>query len=387
MALITNTLSPEQSINSSLGIIEPEIKPAAEKKIEDVSPSSSKLFAKNLAQAEVKDQQTLNGTVAEIGVPQQSLNNELNLENKKEVAVSENQFFKTIQKIFKPAIDGLNKGYRPVIISSIGAALHFLDSFVEGSNLPPAIKKLSYNASLWYSKTITVLPNALAGINSLVKNDFMDGVSRIYSLVAKLFQSKPANFSVSSGFFPGVQMAKLAIGKEKYDAQNFKSLGENINFFLRELKNSIGDSFSKLKKGDDPIENILKIIVPTGLISSTLIGSSIIGDEVSTNKAKSIGFVRNLSGVGGDLWLMYKAYKEAREKYGAEKALAEVMKSNDFKVGFPYTLVSVGELLNRYVPPPVQDSLAQLFCGANETISAFWGMISKEPVSKTVTRQ
>jgi hypothetical protein len=99
----------------------------------------------------------------------------------------------------------------------------FLDSFVESSNLPPAIKNLSYKSSIWYSKTVTVLPNALAGINSLVKNDFMDGVSRIYSLVAKLFQSKPANFSVSSGFFPGVQMAKLAIGKDRYDAQNFKS--------------------------------------------------------------------------------------------------------------------------------------------------------------------
>ena len=60
------------------------------------------------------------------------------------------------------------------------------------------------------------------------------------------------------------------------------------------------------------------------------------------------------------------------------------MKNNDFKVGFPYILASVGELLNRYVPPPVQDSLAQLLCGANETISAFWGMISKAPVDKPV---
>jgi hypothetical protein len=385
MALAPNQLSLEQTTTSHLGSVEPKREPPAEKKEgeEHFSQSSSKLFAKNLAQAEVKDQQILNGNVAEIEIPQQSLNNELNLENKKEVEVSENQFFKTVQKVLSPAIEGLNKGYRPVIISSIGAALHFLDSFVETSNLPSLIKKLSYNASIWYSKTITVLPNALAGINSLVKNDFMDGISRIYSLVAKLFQSKPANFSVSSGLFPGVQMAKLAIGKEKYEAQNFKSFGKNINFFLSELKDSIKDSFDKLKKGDDPIENILKIIVPTGLISSTLIGSSIIGDEVSTNKAKSIGFVRNLSGVGGDLWLMYKAYKEAREKYGAEKALAEVMKSNDFKVGFPYTLVSVGELLNRYIPPPVQDSLAQLFCGANETISAFWGMISKAPAPKT----
>jgi hypothetical protein len=383
MALATNTLSVEQNITSSLGSVEPKIEPAAEKQ-EIYTQSSSKLLAKNLAQVEVNDQQALNSTAAEIGVPQLSLNNELNLESKKEVAISQNQIFKTIQKILSPAIDGLNKGYRPVIISSIGAALHFLDSFVESSNLPPPIKKLSYNASIWYSKTITVLPNALAGINSLVKNDFMDGISRIYSLVAKLFQSKPANFSVSSGFFPGVQMAKLAIGKEKYEAQNFKSFGENINFFLSELKNSIRDSFNKLKKGDDPIENILKIIVPTGLISSTLVGSSIIGDEVSTNKAKSIGFVRNLSGVGGDLWLMYKAYKEAREEHGADKALAEVLKSNDFKVGFPYILASVGELLNRYVPPPVQDSLAQLFCGANETISAFWGMISKAPVDKPV---
>jgi hypothetical protein len=366
MALATNTLSMEQNITSSLGSVEPKIDSADEKQ-EIYTQSFTTL--KDLAQAEVP-----NPPKPPI------LNNELN----SEIPISENQFFKAVQKILSPAIDGLNKGYRPVIISSIGAALHFLDSFVESSNLPPHIKKLSYNASIWYSKTITVLPNALAGINSLVKNDFMDGISRIYSLVAKLFQSKPANFSVSSGFFPGVQMAKLAIGKEKYEAQNFKSFGENISFFLDGLKNSIKDSFNKLKKGDDPLENILKIIVPTGLISSTLIGSSIIGDEVSTNKAKSIGFVRNLSGVGGDLWLMYKAYKEAREKHGAENALAEVLKSDDFKVGFPYIVASFGELLNRYTPSlPVQDSFAQLFCGANETIAAFWGMITKAPDSKT----
>lgn len=378
MALATNKLSMEPNIISSLGSVEPKIEPAAEK--QEIDTPSSSAFLKDLAQAEVSHHGQPDKEIKAQSVP----NNQLNSENK-EIPASENQFFKTVQQVLSPAIEGLNKGYRPVIISSIGAALHFLDSFVETSNLPPAIKKLSYNASIWYSKTITVLPNALAGINSFVKNDFMDGISRIYSLVAKLFQSKPANFSVSSGFFPGVQMAKLAIGEEKYEAQNFKSFGENINFFLSGLKNSIEDSFNKLKKGEDPIENILKIIVPTGLISSTLIGSSIIGEEVSTAKAKSIGFVRNLSGVGGDLWLMYKAYKEAKEEHGAEKALAEVMKSNDFKVGFPYILASVGELLNRYVPPPVQDSLAQLFCGANETISAFWGMISKAPASKTAT--
>ena len=364
MALATNKLSIEQNTTSFLGSVDPKIESAEEK--QEVQSSSAPL--KDLARAEV-----LHPVIA----------NEPNSENKG-IPDSENQFFKTVQQVLSPAIEGLTKGYRPVIISSIGAALHFLDSFVETSSLPSSIKKLSYNASIWYSKTITVLPNALVGINSLVRNDFMDGISRIYSLVAKLFQSKPANFSVSSGFFPGVQMAKLAIGKEKYEAQNFKSFGENISFFLSGLKNSIKESFNKLKNGEDPIENILKIIVPTGLISSTLIGSSIIGEEVSTAKAKSIGFVRNLSGVGGDLWLMYKAYKEAREEHGADKALAEVLKSNDFKVGFPYILASVGELLNRYIPPPVQDSLAQLFCGANETISAFWGMISKAPVNKPV---
>lgn len=290
----------------------------------------------------------------------------------------ENQFFKSLRTQLTPAIDGLNKGYRPVLISSIGAALHFLDSFIEGSELPEPIKKLSYNSSIWYSKAITVLPNALTGIDSLVKNDFVDGISRIYSLVAKLFQSKPANFSVSSGFFPGVQMAKLAIGAEKYKAQNFKSFGENISFFCNGLKESIIDSWNKLKRGEEPLENILKILVPSGLISSTLIGSSIIGDEVSTPKAKLIGFVRNLSGVGGDLWLINKAYKEAKAEHGTEKAFSEVLKSNDFKVGFPYIMASIGELLNRYVPQPTQDRLAQLFCGANETISAFWGMISKK---------
>jgi hypothetical protein len=365
MALATNKLSMEQNTTSFLGGVEPKVEHVGEKQEIYVQSSSAPL--KDLARAEVSHP---------------VIDNELNSENKG-TPVSENQFFKTVQNVLSPAINELNKGYRPVIISSIGAALHFLDSFVESSNLPPVMKKLSYNASIWYSKTITVLPNALAGINSLVKNDFMDGISRIYSLVAKLFQSKPANFSVSSGFFPGVQMAKLAIGKEKYEAQNFKSLGENISFFFDELKKSTLDSFNKLKKGEDPIENILKIIVPTGLISSTLVGSSIIGDEVSTAKAKSIGFVRNLSGVGGDLWLMYKAYKEAKEEHGVEKAVAEVLKSSDFKVGFPYILASVGELLNRYVPPPVQDSLAQLLCGANETISAYWGVISKSPIPKS----
>ena len=378
MALATNKLSVERNTTSFLGSVdEPKIE-SVEEKPEIIQSPSAPLT--DLARAEVPHHGLLDEELKGQLIPNNELNN---LENKG-IPDSENQFFKTVQQVLSPAIEGLNKGYRPVIISLIGAALHFLDSFVETSNLPPAIKKLSYNASIWYSKTITVLPNALAGINSFVKNDFMDGISRIYSLVAKLFQSKPANFSVSSGFFPGVQMAKLAIGKEKYEAQNFKSFGENINFFLSGLKNSIEDSFNKLKKGEDPIENILKIIVPTGLISSTLIGSSIIGEEVSTAKAKSIGFVRNLSGVGGDLWLMYKAYKEAKEEHGAEKALAEVMKNNDFKVGFPYILASVGELLNRYVPPPVQDSLAQLLCGANETISAFWGMISKAPVDKPV---
>ena len=300
MALATNKLSMEQNTTSFLGSVEPQIESAGQK--QEIQSSSAPL--KDLARAEVPHH----------GLPDKELkgqlipNNELNSENKG-IPDSENQFFKTVQQVLSPVIEGLNKGYRPVIISSIGAALHFLDSFVETFNLPSSIKKLSYNASIWYSKTITVLPNALAGINSLVKNDFMDGISRIYSLVAKLFQSKPANFSVSSGFFPGVQMAKLAIGKEKYEAQNFKSFGENISFFLSGLKNSIKDSFNKLKKGEDPIENILKIIVPTGLISSTLIGSSIIGEEVSTAKAKSIGFVRNLSGVGGDLLIMCKAYK------------------------------------------------------------------------------
>ena len=296
--------------------------------------------------------------------------------------IHENKFFKSLRNFLAPAIDNLNKGNIPVAISGLGGALHLLDSLVESQNLPEPVKKLSYNASIFYSKILTVLPNALKGIDSLAKNDFMDGFAKIYTLGAKMFQSKPANFSISSGFFPGVQMAKLAIGAEKYEAKNFKSFGENIKFFFSELLGSITKSASEISSGKNVLSNVLKILVPSGLMGSTVLGTALIGDEVSTPKAKTIGFFRNMSGIGGDFWLINEAYKEAKEKHGPKQAFAEMLKSDHFKIGFPYILVSIGELANRYTPEPVQDVLAQLFCGANETITALWGMVSnkeKEP--------
>lgn len=303
-------------------------------------------------------------------LPQESLPKaNLVLIHEKHEAANDSNFVDSLDKF-------VNSGTRPVFISGIGAALHFLDSFIEGSKLPDSIKKLSLNASIWYSKLVTVLPNAIKGVRLIAENDFFDGASRIYSLVGKLFQSKPANFSISSGFFPGVQMVKFVIGKEKYESQNFKSFGENISFFLQGLKESISSSWGKIKRGEDVLENFLKAVVPTGLISSSLLGSATIGDEVSTPKARFIGFIRNFSGAGGDLLLLMKAYKDAVLEHGKEKALSEVFKSTDFKVGFPYILASLGELVNRYLPEPFQSRFAQLLCGANETISAYWGMTS-----------
>jgi len=309
-------------------------------------------------------------TQSQVVLPQEAVSGaHLALIHEKKEAVNDSSALNKLDKF-------VNTGIRPVLISGIGAALHFLDSFIEGSNLPPAIKKISLNSSIWYSKLLTVLPNAIKGVGLLAQNDFFDGVSRIYSLVGKLFQSKPANFSISSGFFPGVQMVKFVIGKEKYESQNFKSFGENISFFLNGLKESISSSFGKIKQGEDVFENFLKAVVPLGLISSSLVGSATIGDEVSTPKARFIGFVRNFSGAGGDLLLLMKAYKDAVLEHGKEKALDEVFKSTDFNVGFPYILASLGELINRYLPEPLQSRFAQLLCGANETISAYWGMTS-----------
>jgi hypothetical protein len=128
MALATNKLSMEQNTTSFLGGVEPKVEHVGEKQEIYVQSSSAPL--KDLARAEVSHP---------------VIDNELNSENKG-TPVSENQFFKTVQNVLSPAINELNKGYRPVIISSIGAALHFLDSFVESSNLPPVMKKLSYNA-------------------------------------------------------------------------------------------------------------------------------------------------------------------------------------------------------------------------------------------------
>ena len=113
-------------------------------------------------------------------------------------------------------------------------------------------------------------------------------------------------------------------------------------------------------------------------MGSTVVGSAIIGDEVSTPKAKSLGFARNTAGIGGDLWLLIVAYKEAKEKHGAKQAFAEMLKSDDFKIGFPFILASFGELVNRYTPEPVQDIFAQFLCGANEIITASWGALSRK---------
>ena len=323
-----------------------------------------------------EDREFLNRELSKIPGIKADFATEAPEEPPEEEAKHENKFFKGIRNFLAPVIDGLNNGRTPIRISTIGGALHMMDGFIKTTNLPQFIKNISYTSSILFSKSLTVLPNALKGIDDLVNNDFMTGFSKIYSLVAKQFQSKPANFSTSSGFFPGVQMAKLAIGEDKYKNQNFKSFSENIKFFVTELKNVIGNSLNEFKEGKNLFENICKIFVPVGLIGSTVIGSAIIGDEVSTPKAKAIGFFRNISGIGGDIWLLNNAYKEAKEEHGEEKAFSEMLKSNHFKIGFPYILASLGELLNRYTPEPAQDILAQFFCGANEIITAEWGKMS-----------
>lgn len=304
-----------------------------------------------------------------------ALEKSINTESVEELSV--NPFFKSLRNFITPIIDSLNSGNIPIAISGLGGALHVLDGFAESMNLPKPLKALTYRASILFSKSLTVLPNALTGIDDLVKNDFVSGFSKIFSLVAKQFQAKPANFSISSGLFPGVQMAKLAIGKDLYESKNFKSFGDNIKFFFSELLNSIKNSVAEISRGKNVFVNFLKIIVPSGLMGSTVLGSAIIGDEVSTPKAKSLGFARNTSGIGGDLLLIIEAYNNAKEKYGTKQAFTEMLKSDDFKIGFPYILTSFGELLNRYTPEPVQDILAQFLCGANEIITATWGVVDR----------
>lgn len=292
--------------------------------------------------------------------------------------VKGNLLFKSLRNILSPVIDGLNSGSIPVAISGLGGALHVLDGFVESMNLPKPLKALTYKASVLFSKSLTVLPNALIGVEDLAKNDFVSGFSKIFSLVAKQFQTKPANFSISSGFFPGVQMAKIAIGRDKYEAKNFESFGDNIKFFFSELLGSIKESAAEISQGKNILVNIFKIIVPSGLMSSTVLGSAIIGDEVSTLKAKSLGFARNTSGICGDLWLLMEAYNQAKEKYGAKQAFAKMLESDDFKIGFPFILASFGELINRYTPESIQGIFAQFLCGANEIITASWGALSRK---------
>ena len=108
-----------------------------------------------------------------------------------------NPLFKSLRNVLAPIIDGLNSGNIPVAISGLGGALHVLDGFAESMNLPKPLKALTYRASILFSKSLTVLPNALTGIEDLAKNDFVSGFSKIFSLVAKQFQTKPAIFSIS----------------------------------------------------------------------------------------------------------------------------------------------------------------------------------------------
>jgi hypothetical protein len=299
-----------------------------------------------------------------------------NITNKQELDengknIYENAFFRKIADTVNPLVKSLNKGNRPVLISVLGASMHILDAVAESLKLPEPLRKLTYFASTNYSKFITHLPNTLTMFEDFAQNNPAFGIAKSFNLT-KILQTEAANFSMSSGVVPGMLMARKHIGTEKYNARKFTSFGDNLKYTFNEWMGANKGSINDIKNGKDPVGNLLKLFTAPALITSSAIGCIALKDEVNTPKAKFVGFFRNFGGASGDALLIQEAVKDIKEKHG-KFDLKEFFKHPDVKIGLPYIVASVSEMMNRETKDLNKlRIIAQGILGANETITAMW---------------
>ncbi|NQY81227.1 MAG: hypothetical protein HRT47_13045 [Candidatus Caenarcaniphilales bacterium] len=299
------------------------------------------------------------------------------LEEEEEIEIEKN-IFHGISEFIKPVTDIWSK--QPLmapVISGIGAALHLVDGFAEMKGLPESTLKLTRAASIGYSKFITSMPNILDGIHRLKNNDYVEGLSRLF-LLSKTKFGEPANFSMTNGAFTAFKTLKMFSKLE--NPKKFKSLGDNLKFLGKMFTTVLDESKKRFKEGGfvNTFDAISKVISTPMMFLSGTLGTILLGDEVDTPMARFFGALRNGFGFAADMSINIEATREAQKKAAAENRpvnpVKDILSSEEGLVGSAYSVLSLGELFQRYLPESVSKITAQLLCGIQEIATSGWGV-------------
>ena len=295
-----------------------------------------------------------------------------------EEVIPDKNIFHPISEFIKPFTDIWGK--QPLmapVISGIGAALHLVDGFAEMKDLSPSLRNFTRVASIGYSKFVTSVPNILDGIHRLKNNDYVEGLSRLF-LLSKTKFGEPANFSMTNGAFTAFKTLKMFSKLE--NPKSFKSFGDNMKFLGKMFKTVIDEAKGRLQEGGfiNTFDAISKVISPVMMFVSGVFGTLSLGDEVDTPKARFFGALRNGFGFAADFSINIQATREAKAKAAAENRpvnpVKDILASEEGLVGSVYSVLSFGELIQRYIPENISKITAQLLCGIQEMATSAWGV-------------
>ena len=299
------------------------------------------------------------------------------LEHESETEIEKN-IFHGISEFIKPVTNIWNK--QPLmapVISGIGAILHLVDGFAEMKGLADSTLKLTRGASIGYSKFITSMPNILDGIHRLKNNDYVEGLSRLF-LLSKMKFGEPANFSMTNGAFTAFKTLKMFSKLE--NPEKFKSLGDNLKFLGKMFSNVLKEAKISLKEGGlvNTLDAVFRVISTPMMLLSGVLGTFTLGDEVDTPSARFFGALRNGFGIAADMSINIQAGREAQKKAAAENRqvnpIKDILSSEEGLVGSTYSILSLGELFQRYLPENISKITAQLLCGIQEIATSAWGV-------------
>lgn len=303
--------------------------------------------------------------------PENTHQEEYEIEIKKNIFHGISEFIKPLTNIW------LKQPLVAPLISGIGAVFHLVDGFAELKGLPESILKHTRAVSIGYSRFITSMPNILDGIHCLKNNDYVEGLSRLF-LLSKMKFGEPANFSMTSGAFTAFKTLKMFSKLE--NPKKFRSLGDNLKFLQKMFTTVFDQSKKQLKESGliNSFDAFSKVIsMPMMFLSGTL-GTILLANEVDTPLAKFFGALRNGFGFAADMSINIEAAREAQKKANAEhrpvNILKDILSSEEGLVGSTYSVLSLGELSQRYLPKNISMITAQLLCGIQEIATSAWGV-------------
>ena len=162
--------------------------------------------------------------------------------------------------------------------------------------------------------------------------------------------------------------------------KQFKSLGDNLSFLGKMFSNVYNESKQRWKEGGlvNTFDSVSKLVSAPMMFLSGVLGTLSLGDEVDTPRARLFGALRNGFGFAADMSINIQAGREAQKKAAAENRpvnpVKDILSSEEGLVGSAYSVLSLGELFQRYLPENVSKITAQLLCGIQEIATSGWGV-------------